>query len=171
MKFIELAEKRRSIRSYKPDSVPEELLNEVLQAGNLAPTAKNLQPFHFVVVRDSAKLDELAAAYPAPFLREAPVVIVVCVEPSKGWTRDRYDGKNYCEIDAAIAIDHMTLAAADLGLATCWIGAFDPAKVVVAIGLPDGVEPINLLPLGYPNEGGRDKTRKRVKELVRYDHW
>jgi len=171
MKFIELAEKRCSIRSYKPDPVPEGLLNEILQAGNLAPTAKNLQPFHFIVVRDSAKLDDLATAYPAPFLREAPVVIVICTEPSLGWTRDRHDGKNYCEVDAAIAIDHMTLAATDLGLGTCWIAAFDPAKVTEAMGLPGGIEPIALLPLGYPNEAGREKTRKRLEELVRYEQW
>lgn len=171
MKFIELAEKRCSIRKFKPDPVPEEVLNEVLQAGNLAPTAKNLQPFHFIVVRDTAKLDELTVAYPAPFFREAPVVIVICTEASKGWTRDRYDGKNYCEVDAAIAIDHMTLAAADLGLGTCWIGAFDPGKVTVAMELPEGVEPIAMLPMGYPNESGREKTRKPLEELVRYDQW
>ena len=123
MKFIELAKKRCSIRGFKPDPVPEELLNEVLQAGNLAPTAKNLQPFHLIVVRNPVRLDELATAYPAPFFRGAPVVVVICIEASKGWTRDRYDGKNYCEIDAAIATDHMTLAAADLGLGTCWIAS------------------------------------------------
>ncbi len=171
MKFIELAEKRRSIRGYKPDPVPEELLNEVLQAGNLAPTAKNLQPFYFIVVRDPAKLDELAVAYSASFFREAPVVIVICTEPSKGWTRDRYDGKNYCEVDAAIAIDHMTLAAADLGLGTCWIAAFDPVKVADAMGLPEDIEPIALLPLGYPSEAGREKVRKPLEELVRYEQW
>ena len=171
MKFIELAEKRCSIRGYKPDLVPEELLNKILQAGNLAPTAKNLQPFHFIVVRDPAKLDELAAAYPAPFFRQAPVVIVICTEPGKGWTRDRYDDKNYCEVDAAIAIDHMTLAATDLGLGTCWIGAFDPAKVTAAMGLPEGIEPIAMLPLGYPNEAGRTKTRKPLEKLIRYDCW
>lgn len=171
MKFIELAEKRRSIRSYKSDPVPEELLNEVLLAGNLAPTAKNLQPFHFIVVRNSKRLDTLCQAYPAPFLREAPVVIVVCVEPSKGWTRDRYDGKNYCEVDASIAVDHMTLAATELGLGTCWIAAFNPGKVIEAMNLPDGVLPIILLPLGFPNEEGREKTRKKLKELVRYEHW
>ena len=171
MKFIELAEKRCCIRGFKPDPVPEELLNEVLQAGNLAPTAKNLQPFHFIVVRNPARLDELAAAYPAPFFREAPVVIVICTEASEGWTRDRYDGKNYCEVDAAIATDHMTLAAADLGLGTCWIGAFDPNKVSSALGLPEGVEPIAMLPLGYPNTAGREKTRKPLDALVRYEQW
>ncbi len=171
MRFIELAEKRCSIRGYKPDPVPEELLGEILQAGRLAPTAKNLQPFHFIVVRDPAKLDELALSYPAPFLREAPVLIVICMESSKGWTRDRYDGKNYCEVDAAIAIDHMTLAAADNGLGTCWIGAFDPEKVSAAMGLPAGVEPLALLPVGFPNMEGREKTRKSLDELVRYEQW
>ncbi len=171
MKFIELAEKRRSIRGYKSDPVAEPLLHEILQAGNLAPTAKNLQPFHFIVVRDSATLDELASAYPAPFFREAPVVIVICTESANGWTRDKYDGKNYCDVDAAIAVDHMTLAATDLGLGTCWIGAHDPVKVKATLGLPDGIEAIAMLPIGYPNESGRDKTRKSLAELVRYNHW
>ena len=171
MKFIELAKRRCSIRGYKPDAVPEELLNEVLEAGRLAPSAKNLQPFHFIVVRSEAGLDSLAEAYPAPFFREAPVVIAVCMEPSKGWTRDRYDGKNYCEVDAAIAADHMTLAAEDLGLGTCWVAAFDPVKVTEALGLPESVVPVILLSLGFPNAPGREKTRKSLDELVRYEHW
>ena len=171
MKFIELAEKRRSIRSYKSEPVPEDVVNEVLLAGSLAPTAKNLQPIHFIVVQQPEQLDKLAAAYPAPFLREAPVVIVICVEPAAGWTRDRYDGKNYCEVDAAIAVDHMTLAAADNGIGTCWIAAFDPAKVSEAMNLPSNVEPLLLLPMGYPNESGREKTRKELKEIVRYEQW
>ncbi|VGO21205.1 nitroreductase family protein [Pontiella sulfatireligans] len=171
MKFIELAEKRCSIRSFKPDPVPDVLLNEVLTAGSLAPTAKNLQPFQFIVVRAESGLDALSAAYPAPFLREAPVVIVVCVEAEKGWVRKRHDNKNYAEVDAAIAADHMTLAAADLGLGTCWIGAFDPGAVSEAMGLPDGVEPITMLPLGYPNMAGLAKIRKPLEDLVRYEHW
>lgn len=171
MKFIELAEKRCSIRSYKPEPVPEAMLDEVLRAGRLAPSAKNLQPFQCIVVRNETKLAELAASYPAPFLREAPVIIVICVVPAKGWVRERYDGKNYSEIDAAIAIDHMTLAATDLDLGTCWIGAFDPAKVAKAMKLPDGVEPIAMLPLGFPNEVGVQKKRKPLEKLVRYEHW
>lgn len=171
MKFIELAEKRCSIRGFKPDPVPEDALKEILQAGNLAPTAKNLQPFHFIVVREDAARDGLAKAYPAPFFREAPVVIVVCVEPSAGWTRDRYDGKNYCEVDAAIAADHMTLAATDLGLGTCWIGAFNPDMVASVLGLPKGIEPLTMLLLGYPSASGLKKKRKTLEELVRYDHW
>lgn len=171
MKFIELAEKRCSIRGFKDEPVPDELLNEVLRAGNLAPTAKNLQPFHFVVVRDAAQLDELAKSYPAPFFREAPVVVVICTEAAHGWVRERYDNKNYSDVDAAIAIDHMTLAATDLGLGTCWIGAFDPMGVKKTLGLPEGIEPIAMLPIGFPNMAGRPKTRKPLDELIRYDRW
>ncbi|WP_372847244.1 nitroreductase family protein [Pontiella sp.] len=171
MKFIELAEKRCSIRSYTSEPVAEEVLQEILQAGNLAPTAKNLQPFQFVVVRAASGLDALAAAYPAPFFREAPVAVVVCVETEKGWVRNRYDNKNYAEVDAAIAIDHMTLAATDNGLGSCWIGAFDPAMVREAMGLPEGIEPLAILLLGHPKEKGREKVRKPLSELVRYDHW
>ena len=171
MKFIELAKRRCSIRGYKPDAVPEELLNEVLEAGQLAPSAKNLQPFHFIVVRSESGLDAMASAYPAPFFREAPVVIAVCTEPSKGWIREKHDGKNYCEVDASIAADHMTLAAEDLGLGTCWVAAFDPVKVTEALGLPEGVVPVILLSLGFPNVPGREKTRKPLEELVRYEHW
>jgi nitroreductase len=171
MRFIELAEKRCSIRQYEPKPVPDALLNEILQAGCLAPTAKNLQPFRFVVVRDPDQLDRLAGAYPAPFLREAPVVIAVCADPSLGWVRERHDGKNYCEIDAAIAIDHMTLAAADAGLGTCWIGAFDPVKVRKVLQVPDGIETVALLPVGYPAEEGRKKTRKSLGELVLQEHF
>ena len=171
MKFIELAKNRKSIRGYESEPVPEEMLNEVLEAGRLAPSAKNLQPFHFIVVREPAKLDELADAYPAPFLREAPVVIVICTEASKGWTRDRHDGKNYCEVDAAIATDHMTLAAKAIGLGTCWIVAFNPVKVTASMGLPEGIAPIALLTLGFPADAGREKQRKPLDELVRYDHW
>lgn len=171
MKFIELAEKRCSIRSYTSKPVPEEALQEILQAANLAPTAKNLQPFHLIVVRDADRLDALAKAYPAPFLREAPVVIVMCSEPSEAWTRDRHDGKNYSDVDAAIAVDHMTLAATDLGLGTCWIAAFNPSAAAEALDLPEGIEPLLLLPVGYPAEAGRAKDRKALEDLVRYDHW
>ncbi len=171
MKFIELAEKRRSVRGYAPDPVPEELLNEVLRAGALAPTAKNLQPFQFIVVRAASGLDALAAAYPAPFFREAPVAIVVCVESEQGWTRTRHDGKNYAEVDAAIAIDHMSLAATDLGLGSCWIAAFDPAAVSAAMRVSEGVEPLAILLLGYANDEQREKTRKPLDDLVRYEHW
>lgn len=171
MNFLELAEKRKSIRGYENRVVEEELLQKILQAGRLAPSAKNLQPYHFIVVRSAEGLAHMQEAYPAPFFKEAPVVIAICIETQNAWTRDRHDGKNYAEVDAAIAADHMTLAATDLGLGTCWIAAFDPVVVRRALLLPEEVEPLILLSLGYPKDSGRKKTRKSIEALVRYEAW
>lgn len=170
MKFIELAEKRCSIRSYKPDPVSDELLSEVLEAGRLAPTACNLQPFQFVVVREKENLAALAAGYPGDWFKEAPAVIAICTVASKAWKR-KYDERCLVDVDAAIAADHMTLAAADLGLGTCWVGAFDPKVIRTVLGIPRTVEPLILLTLGHPNEHGRPKTRQPLAKLVRYETW
>jgi len=170
MNFIELAEKRVSIRSYKPDPVPENLLNEILEAGRLAPTACNLQPFKFIVTRDKNNLAELAKAYPPAWFAEAPVVITICALKESAWKR-KCDGRCLVELDAGIAIDHMTLAAADLGLGTCWIGAFDPAIVRAALNIPDFAEPLIMLTLGTPNDAGRPKTREPLSELVFDEKW
>lgn len=170
MKFIELAEKRCSIRSYKPDPVSDELLNEVLEAGRLAPTACNLQPFQFIVVREKENLAALAAGYPGDWFKEAPVVIAICTQVSKAWKR-KFDGRQMVDVDAAIAADHMTLAAADLGLGTCWVGAFDPKIIRTVLGVQRTVEPLILLTLGHPNETGRPKTRQPLDKLVRYETW
>jgi nitroreductase len=170
MKFIELAKKRVSIRSYKPDSVSNEHLTEILEAGRLAPTACNLQPFQFIVVRQKENLAALAAGYPGDWFKESPVVIAICTQASKAWKR-KYDARTLVDVDGAIAADHMTLAAANLGLGTCWVGAFDPKIIRKALGIPRTVEPLILLTLGYANEEGRPKIRKPLDELVRYETW
>ena len=171
MKFNELAKQRVSIRSYKSKPVSKKMLDEILEAGRLAPTACNYQPFKFVVVQEKENLAALAEGYPAPWFAEAPVVIAICTQPSNAWKRDKHDNKNFADIDGAIAADHMTLAAAELGLGTCWIGAFDPKIVRKALGLPSNYQPMILLTLGHPNEKGRPKTRKPLTELVRYETW
>ena len=169
MTFLELAKRRCSIRAYRPDPVPDEWIATVLEAGRLAPSACNLQPWHFVVVRDPVRRAALAAAYPRDWFREAPVHLVVCVEPAKAW--HRRDGKSYVDVDGAIAMDHLTLCAADLGLGTCWIGAFDPQTVRAALGLPDGIEPLAMTPLGFPAEAGRPKQRKPMHEIRHDERW
>ncbi len=171
MKFNELAKQRVSIRSYKSKPVSKKMIDEILEAGRLAPTACNYQPFKFVVVQEKENLAALAEGYPAPWFAEAPVVIAICTQPSNAWKRDKHDNKNFADIDGAIAADHMTLAAAELGLGTCWIGAFDPKIVRKALGLPSNYQPMILLTLGHPNEKGRPKTRKPLTELVRYETW
>lgn len=170
MSFLDLARRRCSVRAYRPDPVPEALLEQVLEAGRWAPSACNLQPWHFIVVRDPAQRAALARAYPKEWFAQAPVHIVVCVEPGRAWRR-RHDGKSYVDVDGAIAMDHITLCAADLGLGTCWIGAFDPATVREVLGLPEGVEPLAMTPLGYPAEAGRPKQRKNLSEIRHDERW
>lgn len=171
MKFIELAGKRVSIRSYTDQPVSKTMLHEVLEAGRLAPSACNKQPFQFMVVQDPDNLAALAEGYPAPWFSEAPLVIAVCTEPKKAWHRSKHDDRCYADVDAAIAADHMTLAAADLGLGSCWIGAFNPETVRAALNIPHTVEPLILLTLGHPNESGRSKQRQPLEKLVRFETW
>ncbi|NCC53753.1 MAG: nitroreductase, partial [Spartobacteria bacterium] len=107
MDFLDLVKQRYSVRGYTDAPVEEVLLNKVLQAGQQAPSAANRQPWHFVVVREKAKREAMLKAYAREWFSAAPVIIVVCVEPGSAWTR--MDGKNYADVDGAIAMDHMTL--------------------------------------------------------------
>lgn len=171
MKFIDLARKRVSIRSFTDKKVSKAMLNEILEAGRLAPTACNLQPFQFVVIQEKENLEAIYDCYPGDWIREAPLIIAVCTQASKAWKRKRYDDRCMVDVDAAIAVDHMTLAAADLDLGSCWIGAFDPKGVREVLKTPRSVEPLILLAIGHPNEKGRPKERKELEELVRYETW
>lgn len=169
MSFLQLARKRVSVRGYKPDPVPEDHLRAVLEAARLAPSACNRQPWHLMVLRDREGRRSLLHAYPRAWFVEAPVILIVCTEPAAAWSRA--DGKPYADVDGAIVMDHITLCAADLGLGTCWIGAFDPELVRRAMRLPPGIEPLAMTPLGWPADPGRPKTRKDLESLVHYDAW
>jgi len=170
MAFIELAKKRYSSRKYLDKPVEKELLIKVLDAGRVAPSAKNKQPWHFVVITNEAFLKEIRACYERTWLETAKCIIVVCGDHREAWRRA--DGKIHTDIDVAIAIDHMTLAATDLGLSTCWICKFDVLKCANIMELPEGVEPIALIPIGYPadetDENRHEKLRKPLDEIV---HW
>ena len=166
MQFLELVQKRYSVRSYKSDPVEENKLGEVLESARLAPTAANKQPFQFLVFRTAGREAELRRLYDRAWFVQPPVVILACGIPAQAWVR--MDGKNYCDVDVAIAMDHLVLAATALGLGTCWIANFDPAIVRQVLGLPGGVEPIAFTPLGYPNDQPRPKKRKPLTELVKY---
>ena len=165
MEFSELIRKRYSVRAYKPDLVEEEKLQQVLEAARLAPTAANRQPFQLIVISTADREAELKRIYPEAWLVEAPLVICACGARDRGWTRS--DGLSYVDVDVAIAMDHLILAATDLGLGTCWIAAFDPAAAREVLDLPDGVEPLIFTPLGYPADSLRPKVRKPLSELVR----
>ena len=169
MSFLDLAQQRFSVRAYDSKLVPDAAVDTLLEVARLAPSAANRQPLHLIVIRDPARRHAMNAVYPREWFRTAPVVIVVCVEPAKAWVRG--DGKNYGDVDASIAMDHITLCASDIGLGTCWIAAFDPAKIRAVLDLPAGIEPLAITPLGYPAEAGRGKIRKALAELVHRDKW
>lgn len=170
MDFGQLIRNRYSVRAYKPDPVDDEKLEAVLTAARLAPTACNKQPFRIVVVHTEGRQQELKRIYGADWFSQAPIVICVCGIASDAWVR-RHDSKNHDQIDAAIAMDHLILAAANEGLGSCWICAFDPIAAREVLGLPEGVEPIAFTPLGYPADEPREKTRKCLGELVKYERW
>src|SRR5450756_3022893 len=119
MDFFTLIESRYSVRAYSDRPVEDEKVELVLRAARLAPTAANLQPFRLVVVRTRGREAELRRLYHRKWFSEAPVVIGMCSVPAEAWTRR--DGKNYADVDAAIAMDHLILAASALGLGTCWV--------------------------------------------------
>jgi len=169
MEFIALARKRYSVRSYKAELIEDDKLQLALQAAHLAPTAANRQAFRLIVVRTKSRESELLRIYNRPWFVQAPVVICMCAIPDEAWVRS--DGKNYSDVDAAIVMDHLVLAATDLGLGTCWIGAFDPVAARQVLGVPQQVAPIAFTPLGYPADQPPAKRRKNLDDLVKYDHW
>lgn len=170
MAFLDLIKARYSVRSYASTPVEEAKLNAVLEAARLAPTAANLQPFRLIVAQVKDQEAEMQRVYRRHCFAQAPLAICACAIPAQGWVRAA-DGFNCTIMDVAIVMDHLILAATELGLGTCWVAAFDVAAARRVFGLPDGVEPIALTPLGYPSDHAGIKERKPLSELVRYGHW
>jgi nitroreductase len=169
MDLAEAIKKRRSIRKYLPRKVENDKLDRVLEAGRLAPSAKNLQEWRFVVVRDEGRRKRLAeAAKGQTFVGEAPVVIAACATVTDYVMTC---GQLTYPIDLAIALEHMVLAAAAEGLGTCWIGAFYEEEVKKILNIPPEVRVVALLPLGYPDESPHPRPRKEIGEIVAFESW
>jgi len=169
MNVSECIKARRSVRNYLDREVEKEKLNRVLDAARLAPSANNRQHWKFVVVTDPGLRKQLAqAAKNQKFVAEAPVVIAACATETD---HIMTCGHPSHLVDLAIAIDHMTLAARELGLGTCWIGAFHQNEVRKILGIPEELEVVELLPLGYPAEWPPAKPRKKLDEIVSYNGW
>ncbi len=170
MDFQELIRVRRSVRGYRPDPVDEDVLVRVLGAARLAPTACNLQPLQLIVVTDPTTRVAMKEVYGRDWFSTAPVIVVGCVEPARAWKRA--DGWNAAEVDLAIAMDHLVLAATEEGLGTCWVCAFDEAKAKALLGIPPDVRVIAMTPLGFPDgTAPRPFARKPLAELVRRERW
>jgi nitroreductase len=166
MEYFELIQKRFSVRSYKSDSIEDEKLNKILEAAVLAPTAANRQAFKLVVIKTRGNEEKLKKIYGRDWFVQAPIVLGVFSIPEKNWVR--MDHKNYSDVDAAIVMDHIILAATALGFGTCWIGAFDPQAARDFIGLGQGYEPIAFTPIGYTEVTEFKKIRKPLEEFVVY---
>lgn len=163
MEVFEAIRTRRSIRKFKEVPVPEHLLTKVLEAGRIAPSAGNRQEWKFIVVTDpDLKRQLVDACRGQAFVGQAGAVIVACAtDPAKKWHM----------VDAAIAVDHMTLVAHDLGLGTCWIGAFEEERVKQILGIPEGIRVVVLLPVGVPDMDGVPRPRKTLDEIVLKERW
>jgi nitroreductase len=169
--FYDAVQKRLSVRSYKPDPIPEAVLNRIIETGRLAPSAKNYQPWKFIIVKDpTVKQALVPACRGQAFIAEAPVVICGCAVDAQVWKG--MGGYWSAEaVDLAIALEHMMLAATAEGLGTCWIGAFTEAEVKNVLAIPEGVKPIALTPLGVPAREAKPRPRKPLSEIVCYDKY
>ena len=167
MELKEVIEKRKSIRDYEDTPVPEEKLLRILEAARLAPSGGNRQPWKFVVAREDKRRQELARATGGqPHVAKAPVIIAAVATTPESMMKCGVPGY---PVDLAIAVDHMTLAAVDEGLGTCWIGAFSQEEARDILKVPENCRIVALLTLGFPKETGRPKVRKSIDEIVCYE--
>ena len=165
---LALLKSRRSIRRYRPDPVPDELVEQLLEAGRWAPSASNRQPWHFVVVRDKGILREVAQHAAYYFIRwahveEAPLLIVLCGDAHNRIYRQ------FLHEDVGLAGSQIMLQAHALGLGTCWIGGLDRKAIAGVLRVPEHIEVVGLLTVGFPAEDPKPPDRKPLAEIVHYD--
>lgn len=171
MDFYEAVKNRVSIRNYKPDQIPEEVLARVLEAARLAPSGKNGQPWRYIVVKNRETREKLVEACKGQkFIAEAPVTIIAC-----GYEKFAYKKMggywNSLPVDIGISLEHLILAAETEGLGTCWIGAFIEEDVRKLLEVPEEVKVVALTPLGYPACEKTFRGRKDIEEIVMYERW
>ena len=165
--FKDLVQIRYSCRNYSPIAIDRSIIEQLLETAHFAPSATNAQPWRVFVIDSSDGLNKVRRAYHREWFNTAPVVLMLCAETSKAWTRA--DGKNHADIDLAILADHITLAAADMGLATCWVCNFDAAMLSKYFNLAADCKPVVLLPLGVPaTDETPEKKRKALSEFVEW---
>jgi nitroreductase len=171
MEFYETVRKRLSVRSYTNRPIEPDKLTRILEATRLAPSGKNTQPWHFILVTDeSLKRKMVPMLKGQSFVADAPIIIVLCGNPE---IAHHLQGNfmNAMPIDVAIAFEHLILAATSEGLGTCWIGAFFEDQVRELLEIPAPWRVIALTPLGYPLKEGRPQSRKELAEIISYDMW
>ena len=166
MKLLELIKKRYSVRNFLPTPVEQSKLDYLMECVRMSPSAVNLQPWLFAIVTDGKQLEALQKVYPKEWIKSAPCIIVACVNHDVSWHR-KADNKDHGDIDVAIATEHLCLAAAEQDLGTCWVCNFDAKACKEIMQLPPQIEPVVLIPLGYPAVYMiPEKKRKSLKEII-----
>jgi nitroreductase len=168
MELSEVIKGRRSIRAFKKQNVSEEIIAKLINAARWAPSAGNIQPWEFVIVRKPAVKKKLAqAALNEAFVEEAPVVIVVCADEERSSRGYGVRGKTlYCIQDTAAATQNILLTAYSLGLGACWIGAFNENEAKEALQAPEGIRPVAIIPVGYANEAPSQRIRRPLSQIM-----
>lgn len=170
MEFYDLISRRESVRDYDPNrKIEDTVLHRILNAGRLAPSAANRQPWTFLVVSSEEKLEKVRTCYQKPWFKQAPHILIIIGDKTKSWVRS-YDGYNSIETDLTIAMDHIILAAEYENVGTCWIEAYDYKILSDAIGLKENEVVFSITPLGYQNKDYQkhgNKVRKPLEEVVK----
>jgi nitroreductase len=164
MNLLELSKARYSCRNYQPTSVEQEKLDYIMECVRLAPSAVNRQPWLFHIVSNEEDKAKLHQCYGRDWFKTAPMYIVASILHDVEWVRS--DGKPHGNIDIAIAVEHLCLAATEQGLATCWVCNFDAKLCKSELGLPENEEPAVIIPLGYAADEMKPKSRKAIEEIM-----
>lgn len=172
MSIDNLLRKRKSVRSFSNKEIDRETILELLNAARIAPSAVNYQPWLFFVCSSNDIKDKIFESYPRKWFENAPLYIVACVDKSESWKRAA-DNKDHGDIDVAIAVTHLILKATELGLGTCWVCNFDANALIHALDLDKTIEPVAIIPIGYPSdkvleEAEQPKKRKSVEEFTKW---
>ena len=180
MEFIDVINSRRSIRSFEDKSINQNQIDYIFNCGRLAPSWMNKQCWHFIIVKNSSKIMEIAKTnIMNRWLKNVPMIIIACADTLESGKNNDVD---YSIVDVTIAFEHIILAATDIGLGTCWVGGFDENKVKKILEIPPRIKIIGMTPLGYPKEkrtfSEKSKSfiiksgkRKSLKEIIHYDNW
>jgi nitroreductase len=173
MELQEAIKGRRSIRKFKKQVIPDTTITQLVEAASYAPSAGNIQPWEFVIVKNPAIKRKLAeTARNQAYVEETPTVIVVCADEKRASLGYGTRGRTlYCLQDTAAAIQNILLTAYSLGLGACWIGAFNEDEAKEALKAPEGIRPVAIIPVGYPDETPRCRSRKLLSQVTRYDRF
>ena len=169
MSFLELVKNRYSVRSYEQRAIDPEKLQYVMECTRLSPSAVNLQPWKFYIVSKPEDCAKIRECYHRDWFNEAPMYIIACSNHDESWKRRRSEPKDHADIDISIAVEHLCLAAAEVGLGTCWVCNFDAQRCHELFQMEETEEPIAIVPIGYPAPADVNRTTRKAPEQIFFE--